>query len=174
MLINPISSLTIKAPIELSRAQCQALVDMECAVAEMGLKMVLLCFDCRKVGVEYHIDGGLDTSKDIPTFSLECSCKRRRYTGADITVPIVISPKIKPRANRDKVKQSAIPWKHYAPISDGEAVLTSLRINTGYTCIRCELEGNATGCGGSKEKGYVISCACSRREYHGHISALSH
>lgn len=156
---------------DLTREQCQVLVDMEPFLMNQGLAFDLWCIPCRRNWLNHQCVGHHEGQR----FSVTCDCTIRQYTGDDITMPA--PPTWHPRVKHVEaividraLAQVAITRPQMRAIDDFESLLKSLQLQYALRCLQCRYDNQPDGVHGAHEgtaMSVVFECAHARRTYVG-------
>ena len=162
--------IAIKKNVELTRLQCQFLIDFEAMLANAHIVFDLLCLPCASVGDDAKCSGAADLTGEHPTFTVECGCSRRAYAGSDLIPPVAPSGLV-PRTLLHVQKEIALTRDEMRLFDQADQLLRQLRLKYAMRCLRCRDEDrDSDGIWGAKDSTqneFIVECACTKRVYKG-------
>jgi hypothetical protein len=165
-------SIVVRKNYEMTRAQCQALVDFEVWLADMGLKFWMHCRQCHLIGDPTMCDGDMSYHAEdgTATFSVTCRCQTRAYRG-HLACPPSPKPLRKPRTDLTIKPEVALTRADMKIWQDAADVMHQLKVVAEMRCMACQMENRACdGVYGNAESSNnmrVLECDCTRRVYRG-------
>lgn len=166
-----VAALNITKAFDLTKAQAQALVDLEAVCADLGFVIAIYCKACHQIGDHAQCEGDAQPHEDgSMTFSVRCRCTRRAYRGW-LRAPAPPRPLRDPRIDLTVKPEAALSKPQMTVFQDADAVMHQLRLAFAMRCLACRMEHRLTdGVWGAKDSTasqYVLECACTKRIYRG-------